>query len=84
MKISREGVHSYHWSLKRGRELNGLRISVFFYASSNNLRCVYKEKNHVTPQGLKEDTLLFYLTERPRASKKSEKVYFENKYKGIE
>lgn len=34
---------------------------------------VYREKNHVTPQGLKEDTLLLDLTERPRDSKKSEK-----------
>lgn len=71
-----EGVHRFHRSLKWGRNLNGFRTTVLervFHESSNNHKSVYREENHVTPQGLTEDTLLLDLTERPRDSKKSEK-----------
>lgn len=77
-----EGVYRFHRSLKWGRDLNGLRTTVLervFHESSINQKSVYREENHVTPQGLKVNILLLDLTERPRASKKSKKVDFENK-----
>lgn len=76
VNITGEGVHRFHRSLKGGRNLNGFRTTVLervFHKSSNNHESVYREENHVTPQGLKVDILLLDLTERPRASKKSEK-----------
>lgn len=48
------GVHSFHRSLKGGRDLNGLRTTVLervFHESSINHKSVYREKNHVTPHG---------------------------------